>query len=148
LIVDVTQPPNATSSTTHAPLACRVVPHRAPQVSGQDAAAKYGGLSGRSTVTIASTMIVIARGGERAGGTSSPFSDEGMIRAVATCTTPVVRAVGHEDDQPLLDLVADVPRVDTHWAAKRLVPDVSEEIVKVLTCVIVPLRWSAAPRAR
>lgn len=76
-------------------------------------------------------VIVIARGG---GALEDllPFSDEGLIRAVASCTTPVVSAVGHEEDQPLLDLVADLRASTPTDAAKRLVPDVSEEVVKVV----------------
>ena len=52
-------------------------------------------------------MIIIARGG---GSIEDllPFSDETLIRAVASCRTPVVSAIGHEQDVPLLDLVADI----------------------------------------
>ena len=71
-------------------------------------------------------VIVIARGG---GALEDllPFSDEGLIRAVAACTTPVVSAIGHEEDQPLLDLVADLRASTPTDAAKRVVPDVREE---------------------
>ncbi len=57
-------------------------------------------------------VIVIARGG---GSLEDllPFSDEGLLRAVAGCRTAVVSAIGHEPDQPLLDLVARCPGVDT-----------------------------------
>ncbi len=57
-----------------------------------------------------------------------PFSDEGLIRAVAKCRTPVVSAIGHEPDQPLLDLVADVRASTPTDAAKLVVPDVVEEL--------------------
>ena len=72
-------------------------------------------------------VIVIARGG---GAVEDllPFSDEGLIRAVAKCRTPVVSAIGHEPDQPLLDLVADVRASTPTDAAKLVVPDVAEEL--------------------
>jgi exodeoxyribonuclease VII large subunit len=72
-------------------------------------------------------VIVVARGG---GAVEDllPFSDEGLIRAVATCRTPVVSAIGHEPDQPLLDLVADVRASTPTDAGKLVVPDVAEEV--------------------
>ena len=72
-------------------------------------------------------VIVVARGG---GAVEDllPFSDEGLIRAVAKCRTPVVSAIGHEPDQPLLDLVADVRASTPTDAAKLVVPDVVEEL--------------------
>ena len=72
-------------------------------------------------------VIVIARGG---GALEDllPFSDEGLIRAAAACRTPVVSAIGHEEDQPLLDLVADLRASTPTDAAKRVVPDVREEL--------------------
>ena len=71
-------------------------------------------------------VIVIARGG---GSVEDllPFSDEGLIRAVAACRTPVVSAIGHEPDTPILDLVADVRASTPTDAAKRVVPDVADE---------------------
>lgn len=71
-------------------------------------------------------VIVVARGG---GSVEDllPFSDEGLIRAVAAVRTPVVSAIGHEPDQPLLDLVADVRASTPTDAAKLVVPDVVEE---------------------
>ena len=71
-------------------------------------------------------VIVIARGG---GSVEDllPFSDEGLLRAVATTRTPVVSAIGHEQDGPLLDLVADVRASTPTDAAKLVVPDVAEE---------------------
>ncbi|MBR7835295.1 exodeoxyribonuclease VII large subunit [Actinospica durhamensis] len=75
-------------------------------------------------------VIVIARGG---GSVEDllPFSDEQLLRAVAACRTPVVSAIGHEPDSPLLDLVADLRASTPTDAAKRLVPDVREELERV-----------------
>jgi exodeoxyribonuclease VII large subunit len=72
-------------------------------------------------------VIVIARGG---GSVEDllPFSDEGLLRAVAKAGTPVVSAIGHEPDQPLLDLVADVRAATPTEAAKLVVPDVAAEL--------------------
>ena len=71
-------------------------------------------------------VIVIARGG---GSVEDllPFSDEAMIRAASDCRTPIVSAIGHEPDAPLLDLVADVRASTPTDAAKLVVPDVGEE---------------------
>jgi exodeoxyribonuclease VII large subunit len=75
-------------------------------------------------------VIVIARGG---GSVEDllPFSDEGVLRAVFAATTPVVSAIGHEPDSPLLDLVADVRASTPTDAAKIVVPDVREELARV-----------------
>jgi exodeoxyribonuclease VII large subunit len=72
-------------------------------------------------------VIVIARGG---GSLEDllPFSDEGLIRAVFACRTPVVSAIGHESDSPILDLVADLRASTPTDAAKRVVPDVADEL--------------------
>jgi exodeoxyribonuclease VII large subunit len=72
-------------------------------------------------------VIIIARGG---GSLEDllPFSDESLIRAVAACRTPVVSAIGHEQDTPLLDYVADVRAATPTDAAKRVVPDVAEQL--------------------
>jgi exodeoxyribonuclease VII large subunit len=75
-------------------------------------------------------VIVIARGG---GSLEDllPFSDEGLVRAVFACTTPVVSAIGHETDNPILDLVADYRASTPTDAAKRVVPDVGEESERI-----------------
>jgi exodeoxyribonuclease VII large subunit len=75
-------------------------------------------------------VIVVARGG---GSIEDllPFSDEGLLRAVFAARTPVVSAIGHEPDGPLLDLVADVRASTPTDAAKLVVPDVSEEASRV-----------------
>jgi exodeoxyribonuclease VII large subunit len=72
-------------------------------------------------------VVVIARGG---GSLEDllPFSNETLLRAVATCRTPVVSAIGHEADSPLLDLVADVRASTPTDAGKRIVPDVAAEL--------------------
>jgi len=72
-------------------------------------------------------VIIVARGG---GSVEDllPFSDEDLIRAVAGCITPVISAIGHEQDVPLLDLVADVRASTPTDAARRAVPDVAEQL--------------------
>jgi len=71
-------------------------------------------------------VIVVARGG---GSVEDllPFSDETLCRAIAACRTPVISAVGHEPDNPLCDLVADVRAATPTDAAKRVVPDTAAE---------------------
>lgn len=75
-------------------------------------------------------VIVIARGG---GSVEDllPFSDESLLRAVAACRTPIVSAIGHEPDSPLLDLVADVRASTPTDAGKLVVPDVGEEFRRI-----------------
>jgi exodeoxyribonuclease VII large subunit len=75
-------------------------------------------------------VIVLARGG---GSVEDllPFSDETLCRAVAECRTPVVSAIGHEQDTPLSDHVADLRCSTPTDAGKRLVPDVAEEAQRV-----------------
>ncbi len=71
-------------------------------------------------------VIVVARGG---GSFEDllPFSNESLVRVAAACRTPLVSAIGHHLDSPLLDLVADLRASTPTDAAKRIVPDVSEE---------------------
>ena len=75
-------------------------------------------------------VIIITRGG---GSFEDllPFSDEGLVRLAASCSTPIVSAIGHEKDAPLLDLVADYRASTPTDAAKRVVPDIAEEIVMI-----------------
>jgi exodeoxyribonuclease VII large subunit len=75
-------------------------------------------------------VIVLARGG---GSVEDllPFSDETLCRAVAACRTPVVSAIGHEPDTPLVDHVADVRCSTPTEAGRRLVPDLAEETARI-----------------
>lgn len=75
-------------------------------------------------------VIIMARG----GGSFQDllvFSDESVVRAVAACRTPVVSAIGHENDRPLIDEVADLRASTPTDAAKRVVPDVKDERSKL-----------------
>lgn len=94
--------------------------------SARDVMAALTELSGDVSVD----LIVIARGG---GSIEDllPFSDEGLIRAVHACAIPVVSAIGHEPDTPILDLVADLRASTPTDAAKRIVPDVREELAGI-----------------
>lgn len=71
-------------------------------------------------------VIVLARGGGSVDDLL-PFSDERLVRAVFAAQTPVVSAIGHETDSPILDLVADLRASTPTDAARRIVPDVGEE---------------------
>jgi exodeoxyribonuclease VII large subunit len=75
-------------------------------------------------------VIIITRGG---GSFEDllPFSDESLIRLAASCETPIVSAIGHEKDSPLLDLVADYRASTPTDAAKRVVPDIAEEVAGI-----------------
>ena len=75
-------------------------------------------------------VIIITRGG---GSFEDllPFSDEGLVRLAASCTKPIVSAIGHEQDTPLLDLVSDLRASTPTDAAKRVVPDFHEEQSKI-----------------
>jgi exodeoxyribonuclease VII large subunit len=75
-------------------------------------------------------VIIITRGG---GSFEDllPFSDESLIRLAASCETPIVSAIGHEKDSPLLDLVADYRASTPTDAAKRVVPDIAEEVTNI-----------------
>ena len=75
-------------------------------------------------------VIIVARGG---GDFQNllVFSDEQLVRTAAACVTPLVSAIGHEADRPLLDEVADLRASTPTDAAKRVVPDVAEELARV-----------------
>ena len=75
-------------------------------------------------------VIIVARGG---GDFQNllVFSDESLVRAASECTTPLVSAIGHEADRPLLDEVADLRASTPTDAAKRVVPDVAEESARI-----------------
>ncbi len=75
-------------------------------------------------------VIIVARGGGDFQNLLG-FSDEKLLRAAAACTTPLVSAIGHEADRPLLDDVADLRASTPTDAAKRVVPDVSDELNRV-----------------
>lgn len=75
-------------------------------------------------------VIIVARGGGDFQNLLA-FSDEALVRTAATCTTPLVSAIGHEADRPLLDEVADLRASTPTDAAKRVVPDVAEELARV-----------------
>ena len=75
-------------------------------------------------------VIIITRGG---GSFEDllPFSDESLLRLVADCKTPIISAIGHEKDAPLLDLVADWRASTPTDAGKRVVPDMAEELARI-----------------
>ena len=75
-------------------------------------------------------VIVVARGG---GSLEDllPFSDESLLRVAAQCVTPLVSAIGHEKDSPLLDLVADFRASTPTDAGKRIVPDAAQELAGI-----------------
>jgi exodeoxyribonuclease VII large subunit len=75
-------------------------------------------------------VIIITRGG---GSFEDllPFSDESLVRLAGSCVTPIVSAIGHEKDSPLLDLVADYRASTPTDAAKRVVPDIAQEIADI-----------------
>jgi exodeoxyribonuclease VII large subunit len=75
-------------------------------------------------------VIIIARG----GGSFLDlmvFSDEALVRAAANAKTPIISAIGHENDRPVLDDVADLRASTPTDAAKRVVPDVADELHKL-----------------
>jgi exodeoxyribonuclease VII large subunit len=95
-------------------------------VQGPAAVAEVTAAVRRLDLDPATDVIVLARGG---GSVEDllPFSDEALCRAVAACRTPVVSAIGHEQDTPLVDLVADVRASTPTDAGKLVVPDVAEQ---------------------
>ena len=99
-------------------------------VQGRDAALQVIEALRRLDADVDVDVIVVARGG---GSMEDllPFSDEGLVRVVAALRTPLVSAIGHEPDNPILDLVADVRAATPTDAAKQVVPDVTEELAGV-----------------
>jgi exodeoxyribonuclease VII large subunit len=95
-------------------------------VQGDRAAAEIIMAMGQLDAMEEVDVIIVARGG---GSFQDllPFSDERLVRAAAALTKPLVSAIGHENDSPLLDLVADLRASTPTDAAKRVVPDVVEE---------------------
>ena len=91
-------------------------------------------------------VIIVARGG---GSLEDllPFSDEGLARTVFACRTPVVSAIGHETDTPILDLVADWRASTPTDAAKRVVPDAAEE-ARIIGVGLDRLRAAITQRVR
>ena len=79
-------------------------------------------------------VIIIARGGGSLEDLLS-FSDEGLVRAVHAARTPVITAIGHERDFPLVDFVADHRASTPTDAAKRVVPDHEAEATGVANTI-------------
>jgi exodeoxyribonuclease VII large subunit len=99
-------------------------------VQGPHAAGEVIGALQRLDADPAVDVIIVARGGGSAEDLL-PFSDEALVRAVAASRTPVISAIGHEQDVPLLDLVADVRASTPTDAARRAVPDVAEQLALI-----------------
>src|ERR1700744_1648973 len=99
-------------------------------VQGSHAAGEGIGALGRLDEDPDVDVIIIARGG---GSLEDllPFSDEALLRAVAAARTPVVSAIGREQDVPLLDHVAALRAAPPTDGAKRVVPDVAEQIALI-----------------
>ncbi len=127
-------------------------------VQGPQAAEQLMAAVGELDQALDVDVIVIARGG---GSLEDllPFSDEGLVRAVFACRTPVVSAIGHETDNPILDLVADYRASTPTDAAKHIVPDVTDELTRLsqtrqrlAQVITVTLRqqqdWLASMRSR
>jgi exodeoxyribonuclease VII large subunit len=99
-------------------------------VQGQHAVEEILGALRQLDADPAVDVIIITRGG---GSIEDllPFSDETLVRAVAACRTPVVSAIGHEQDSPILDYVAGARASPPTDAARRVVPDVAEQLALV-----------------
>jgi len=100
---------------------------REVQVQGADAVIQVSAALKELEADPAVDVIIITRGG---GSFEDllPFSDEGLVRLAASCKTPIVSAIGHEKDSPLLDLVADYRASTPTDAGKKVVPDLNEEL--------------------
>jgi exodeoxyribonuclease VII large subunit len=101
-------------------------------VQGPTAVTEVGAALARLDADPEVDVIVVTRGG---GSLEDllPFSNEALVRQVSQCRTPVVSAIGHEQDAPLLDLVADVRASTPTDAGKLVVPDVAEELDRLRT---------------
>jgi len=99
-------------------------------VQGPYAAAEVSAAVRRLDADPVVEVIVVARG---CGSVEDllPCSDEALVRAIASCRTPVVTAIGHETDAPLADHAADRRASTPTDAAKLVVPDVSEELQRI-----------------
>jgi exodeoxyribonuclease VII large subunit len=100
---------------------------REVQVQGADAVIQVSAALKELEADKNVDVIIITRGG---GSFEDllPFSDEGLVRLAASCKTPIVSAIGHEKDSPLLDLVADYRASTPTDAGKKVVPDLNEEL--------------------
>ena len=100
---------------------------REVQVQGADAVIQVSAALKELEADKDVDVIIITRGG---GSFEDllPFSDEGLVRLAASCKTPIVSAIGHEKDSPLLDLVADYRASTPTDAGKKVVPDLAEEL--------------------
>lgn len=101
-------------------------------VQGPDTVAAVSAALAELDAMPAVEVIVIARGG---GSFEDllPFSNEALVRAVVAARTPVVSAIGHESDTPLLDFVADLRASTPTYAASRIVPDRADELAGLHT---------------
>jgi exodeoxyribonuclease VII large subunit len=99
-------------------------------VSGDGATSQIPGAIAQLDADPEVDVIIIARGGG-AFLELVAFSDERIVRAAMTCATPIVSAIGHENDRPLLDEVADLRASTPTDAAKRVVPDVAADLAEI-----------------
>jgi exodeoxyribonuclease VII large subunit len=99
-------------------------------VSGDAAISQIPGAIAQLDADPEVDVIIIARGGG-AFLELVAFSDERIVRAAMACVTPLVSAIGHENDRPLLDEVADLRASTPTDAAKRVVPDVAADLAEI-----------------
>ena len=99
-------------------------------VSGDAAISQIPGAIAQLDADPEVDVIIIARGGG-AFLELVAFSDERIVRAAMACVTPIVSAIGHENDRPLLDEVADLRASTPTDAAKRVVPDVAADLAEI-----------------
>ena len=70
-------------------------------------------------------VLILSRGGGAVEELAC-FNDERVVRAVADCSIPVVTGIGHQRDESLVDLVADVCVHTPTAAAEKVVPSLAE----------------------